>query len=125
AIFLFFVPGIVIAAAWGGLWPGLFAVMVGLGGGFFVAHAADASATGVLISATVFLGLGFCVSLGGEWFQRARRHAVAFNTALQVGESHLRSILDTVPDAMIVIDKRGLIQSFSQAAERLFGWTAA
>ncbi len=36
-------------------------------------------------------------------------------------EAHLRSILDTVPDAMIVIDKAGVIQSFSSAAERMFG----
>ena len=40
-------------------------------------------------------------------------------------EAHLRSVLDTVPDAMIVIDSRGIIQSFSAAAERLFGYTAA
>ena len=35
-------------------------------------------------------------------------------------ELRLRSILDTVPDAIIVIDQRGTIQSFSPAAERLF-----
>ena len=33
-------------------------------------------------------------------------------------EAHLQSVLDTVPDAMIVIDTRGIIQSFSSAAER-------
>ena len=37
-------------------------------------------------------------------------------------EAHLRSILETVPDAMIVIDERGLILSFSAAAERMFGY---
>ena len=37
----------------------------------------------------------------------------------------LRSILETVPDAMIVIDHRGIIQSFSRAAERLFGYLPA
>ena len=37
-------------------------------------------------------------------------------------EAHLKSILDTVPDAMIVIDERGIIHSFSSAAERLFGY---
>ncbi|MCW2573575.1 MAG: sensor histidine kinase, partial [Frankiales bacterium] len=37
-------------------------------------------------------------------------------------EAHLRSILETVPDAMIVIDARGEIGSFSAAAERLFGY---
>lgn len=36
----------------------------------------------------------------------------------------LRSILDTVPDAMVVIDERGLVQFFSSAAERLFGYAA-
>ena len=40
-------------------------------------------------------------------------------------EAHLRSILDTVPDALIVIDELGVIQSFSAAAEKQFGWTAA
>jgi two-component system sensor kinase FixL len=38
-------------------------------------------------------------------------------------EAHLRSILETVPDAMIVIDERGLILSFSAAAERMFGYS--
>ncbi len=37
-------------------------------------------------------------------------------------EAHLQSVLDTVPDAMIVIDPRGLMQSFSTTAERLFGY---
>jgi two-component system sensor kinase FixL len=39
-------------------------------------------------------------------------------------EAHLKSILETVPDAMIVIDERGAIGSFSVAAERLFGHRA-
>jgi two-component system, LuxR family, sensor kinase FixL len=43
---------------------------------------------------------------------------------LRAREAQLRSILATVPDAMVVIDERGLIHSFSAAAERLFGWKA-
>jgi two-component system sensor kinase FixL len=39
-------------------------------------------------------------------------------------EALLRSILETVPDAMVVIDTRGIVQSFSTAAERLFGYRA-
>ena len=42
--------------------------------------------------------------------------------ALRVRERHLRSILDTVPDAMIVIDCHGIIELFSAAAEQLFGY---
>ncbi|WP_426258294.1 PAS domain-containing sensor histidine kinase [Sphingomonas sp. DC1600-2] len=45
--------------------------------------------------------------------------------ALARSELHLRSILATVPDAMIVIDERGIILSFSSAAERLFGYSEA
>lgn len=43
---------------------------------------------------------------------------------LRAREAHLQSILDTVPEAMIVIDEAGLIHSFSAAAERLFGYAA-
>ena len=44
--------------------------------------------------------------------------------ALQEREAHLQSVLATVPDAMIVIDTRGIMQSFSATAEKLFGFTA-
>lgn len=40
-------------------------------------------------------------------------------------EEHLRSILATVPDAMIVMDERGIISSFSAAAEQLFVYVEA
>jgi len=40
-------------------------------------------------------------------------------------EAHLRSILETIPDAMIVIDERGHIRSFSAAAEKMFGFREA
>ena len=49
----------------------------------------------------------------------------AAEEALRSQESHLRSILSTVPDAMVVIDDQGMIVSFSAAAERLFGYQEA
>jgi two-component system sensor kinase FixL len=39
--------------------------------------------------------------------------------------AHLRSILETIPDAMVIIDEKGRILSFSKAAERLFGFAEA
>ena len=39
-------------------------------------------------------------------------------------EAHLSSILDTVPDAMVVIDDKGMVLSFSKAAEKLFGMSS-
>lgn len=42
----------------------------------------------------------------------------------KVVDEHLRSVLETVPDAMVVIDASGGIRSFSKTAERLFGYGA-
>jgi len=44
----------------------------------------------------------------------------AAELAQRESELRLRSILDTVPDAIVVIDRQGVVQSFSPAAERLF-----
>jgi two-component system sensor kinase FixL len=49
---------------------------------------------------------------------------LAIEKELQVSEARLRSIMRTVPDAMIIIDERGSIESLSTTAERLFGYTA-
>ena len=69
---------------------------------------------------TVLLGVGIA------WFgERLRLSLARANRSAQdaaAREAHLQSILDTVPEAMIVIDERGIIQSFSAAAERLFGY---
>lgn len=45
----------------------------------------------------------------------------ASEAALTRREGHLRSILATVPDAMIVMNEHGIISSFSTAAEAVFG----
>src|SRR5437763_3740592 len=49
----------------------------------------------------------------------------AAELAQRESELRLRSILDTVPDAIVVIDAQAVIQSFSPAAERLFGYDSA
>ena len=48
----------------------------------------------------------------------------AADAALRESELRWRSIVDTVPDAIILIDAEGTIGSFSPAAERLFGYAA-
>lgn len=49
----------------------------------------------------------------------------AQESMLREQAERLRSILETVPDAIVVISETGLIESFSPAAERLFGWSAS
>jgi two-component system sensor kinase FixL len=44
-------------------------------------------------------------------------------TGIHAREAHLRSILETAPDALIVIDEKGRMLSFSASAERMFGYS--
>ena len=46
-------------------------------------------------------------------------------SALRRREAQLRSVLETVPDAMVVLDEHGTIMQFSTAAEELWGYRAA
>ena len=46
----------------------------------------------------------------------------AAETELAGREAHLRSILATVPEAMIIIDEQGIVTSFSATAAALFGY---
>lgn len=64
------------------------------------------------------------VLVGASKIARDVTAAKTDRQALMEREAHLQSVLDTVPDAMIVIDTRGIIHSFSATAERLFGYTA-
>ncbi len=63
-----------------------------------------------------------CV-LARDGSQNVVRPPIDIATSLEEAEALLQSILQTVPDAMIVIDERGLIESLSTTAERLFGYT--
>jgi two-component system sensor kinase FixL len=118
--FLFFVPAILIAAFLGGSGPTLLATAIGLLVGLQVIGAVGPAE---LINSAVFAILGVSAAVVGDRYHRARAAASELELARRQREDHLQSILDTVPDAMIVIDERGVIQSFSAAAERLFGWT--
>jgi PAS domain S-box-containing protein len=44
--------------------------------------------------------------------------------ALREREARLSSVISTAPDAILTINERGIIQSFSNAAETLFGYAA-
>jgi two-component system sensor kinase FixL len=125
ATFIFFVPAVVLAAALAGLWPGLLATILGTAAGLYIDASTGGIGQGNLIAATAFLIAGAAVTAGGEWFQRTRRQAEAANRDLARREAHLRSILETVPEAIVVIDEAGSIQDFSPAAQRLFGWSVA
>lgn len=123
SIYLFFIPATLVASAVGGLGPGCFATILSLALG--LPFAGNWMSRPELVSAAAFGAIGFGMAWLGGRVQRSMFLADAKAQDLLSREAHLRSILDTVPDAMIVIDERGIIQSFSIAAERLFGTAAA
>jgi two-component system sensor kinase FixL len=116
-IFVIFVPAVIAAAAAGGMGPALLATALGLLASSALNGTSIVGNPANLIDALLFLLMGPAIGLAGWRLNERTRQA---NSAL----AHVRSILNTVPDAMVVIDQAGLIQSFSTAAERLFGWTA-
>jgi two-component system, LuxR family, sensor kinase FixL len=125
ASYLFFFPAILIASAFGGWGPGIFATALGLLFGLFLVVDWRELTNSDVLNAFVFAIVGVGASWRGELLRRSRLAAAASADAAMAGEAHLKSILDTIPDAMIVIDERGIMQSFSPAAERLFGYSAA
>jgi two-component system sensor kinase FixL len=119
SVYLFLLPVVLVVSALGGPVPGCVAT------GLIVAIESWVSVRGLsqasIVDATAFLAVGFGLAWLGGRVRRARLAVEATNRDLVAREAHLKSILDTIPDAMIVIDPKGHIQSFSSAAERLFG----
>lgn len=118
ALFLLFVPAVLAAAIIGGFGPGAVATILSLAVGNIFFLGQSAGRTELLSNSIGFLVSGLAIAAFGGWMWATRIAAAA-------REAHLNSILDTVPDAMIVIDTAGIIQSFSAAAQRLFGYKPA
>lgn len=131
ALYLFLIPPVLIAGIVGGGGPGLLATFLSLvlhlyvtGEYLSLSKPNSPLFVAELARAATFTLLGIGIAWFGERLRHARVQAEASAQNMQAREAHLQSILDTVPDAMIVIDERGIIQSFSAAAARLFGYTA-
>lgn len=125
APFMFFVPAVVAAGALAGIGPGLLATALSLALvlGFFGLPSEISRPT--IIDAAAFVVIGIALAVMGNRLQRTRWRAAETTRELLAREAHLQSILDTVPDAMVVIDEQGIMRSFSSAAERLFGYPAS
>jgi two-component system sensor kinase FixL len=122
--YLFYAGAVLLASALGGVGSGLLATLLALLLTLPIGNLQGLTRP-ELIDAGALVVVGIGVSLVGERLRESRLRSVAAARDLRAREAHLQSILDTVPDAMIVIDERGIVQSFSTAAARLFGYTAS
>jgi two-component system sensor kinase FixL len=119
--FVIFIPAVLIAAGFGGIGPGLLATALSIIFGILLAGAGSLAYPQIL-EAGLFALVGVAISWFGEQLRKARLRSQKSAQDLLAREAHLRSILDAVPDATVVIDEQGIVQSFSAAAERLFGY---
>lgn len=117
AFFLLYVPLLLLVAGLGGRGPTLLATALCFGDSTIFLGSDLFLKPANLTDAVLFLLIGPTIAFAGDSLRRQAQEA-------RSRQAHLQSILETVPDAMVVIDERGLMQSFSAAAERLFGWSA-
>lgn len=118
APYLFFMPAVLLAAGVGGLGPGILATTFSVPLIFVFFSNSGAIGWPDIVNGAAFALIGVGATSIGERLRRARQRAA-------LREAHLQSIIDTIPEATIVIDENGLIRSFSAAAERMFGHAAA
>jgi two-component system sensor kinase FixL len=122
AVGLLFTPAILAAAMWGGLLPGLSATLLATPPVFYFVSNRDDPIDASLFNIALFLIVGSTIAWLGGLLHRTRAEWASTTAALQRREAHLQSVLDTVPDASIVIDSRGTMTSFNRAAVRQFGY---
>jgi two-component system sensor kinase FixL len=80
---------------------------------------------GDAMAPTLFAAIGLGASFAGDWAYRVRRRGEEAARTIADREAYLRSIFIAAPEAMILIDEKGAVLTYSAAAERMFGWTEA
>lgn len=124
ALFALFIPAILIAGFAGGIGPGIVALALSLPAAFLVGELQPGRRYNVAEFA-LFAGSGIAVVWVTGLLHQARKAIGATATKLEEQASHLRSIMDTIPDATVVIERDGSIVSFNAAAVRQFGYREA
>jgi two-component system sensor kinase FixL len=118
---LLFIPAIAVGAMLGGLIPGIVVTAVSLPIVYYVL-ATGPNPAETTINLLIFAVVGASIAWLGGSFHRSRALSQETVAMLHSRDAHLRSILDTVPDATIVIETDGTIVSFNTAAVRQFSY---
>lgn len=119
---LLFAPAILIAAVLGGLVPGLFAAVLALPAVLYFSWLGHLTVEGTVVGTLLFAVVGTAIAWLGGMLHRSRREWLAARQTLERQQAHLHSVLDTIPDATVVIEPDGTMTSFNAAAVRQFGY---
>ncbi|MDF2984383.1 MAG: hypothetical protein K0Q69_4155 [Devosia sp.] len=122
AVGLVFVPAVLVAAMLGGLLPGIFATLIATPVVFYFLAVRSEPPLALGVNIGLFVLVGGIVAWLGGMLHRSLRGQTEAMTSLRTREAHLQSILDTVPDATVVIETDGTMTSFNKAAVRQFGY---
>lgn len=122
AVGLLFAPTILVAAMLGGLLPGLFATLIASPAVYYIVLQRSDPVNSSIFNILLFVLVGATIAWLGGLLHRARTEWAETRAVLQRREAHLQSVLDTVPDATVVIEVDGTMTSFNRAAVRQFGY---
>lgn len=114
-----------LAVVWGGKGPGLAATAASAVAGVVWLSVLGLDPIAIAAESIVMVMLGLGAIWFGERAKRARDLAATRAAQLADERTYLQSVLDTVPDAIMVIDEVGILRSMSPAAERMFGYSAS
>jgi two-component system sensor kinase FixL len=126
APYLLFSPAVIAASMYGGLGPGALATMLSAAAAAYLFMPPDGFAVtgpGGYLSLGIFAVTGLVIAwLSQRLHESQHARGDAADTAL-VRAERLDAILNTTTDGIIVIDSRGIVETFNPAAERLFGYS--
>jgi PAS domain S-box-containing protein len=117
--FILYFPAVVVAAHYGGLGPGLAAMLVSASAAWFLGLSVDALQLGVFLIVATFM------TLVNDALRQAQRRAMQSEEQQRNERELLHVTLSSIGDAVIATQPDGTVTFMNSVAESLTGWAIA